>query len=258
MRTGWRGPYALLTDTTMYRLNLIWMGVALFAQSEAVVISPDFVVEGRIVKGVPYTAQAVTSAKQTLPTGSEIVTQMTALVARDAEGRTRREQTIRAIGPWAVAPNGEAATVIVIQDPVKGMTYTLNPRSHSGRARRMNAPPLSEDRRMLEETRRRESAERPQKVEDLGMRRIEGILAQGRKTTTTLPARSIGNTGPIEIVAETWYSPELQVVIQGTRRDPRVGDITYRLVNIKRDDPPPSLFEPADYRIEGDGEKRKE
>src|SRR5580704_267683 len=101
-----------------------------FAQGafEATVISPDFVVEGRVVKGVPYSAQAVTSVKQTLPTGSEIVTQMTALVARDAEGRTRREQTIRAIGPWAVlppiSPRGseeawrETPTVILIQDPV--------------------------------------------------------------------------------------------------------------------------------------------
>src|ERR1700682_3779101 len=77
-----------------------------FAQSgnEAIVISPDFLVEGRVVKGVPYSAQAVTAVIQTLPTGSEISTQMSALVARDAEARTRREQTIRAIGPWAVLP----------------------------------------------------------------------------------------------------------------------------------------------------------
>jgi hypothetical protein len=41
----------------------------------------------------------------------------------------------------------------------------------------------------------------------------------------------------------------------GKRSDPRVGEITYRLIGIKRADPPASLFEiPADYRV--DGERR--
>ena len=241
------------------------MAAACFAQSEAVVISPDFVVEGRVVKGVPYSAQAVTSAKQTLATGTEIATQMTALVARDAEGRTRREQTIRSIGPWAVAPNGEASTVILIQDPVKHVNYTLNPRTHSGRATPQGTAVSLENGRAREEAQRnrdqerRRFAERSQTVEDLGSRMIEGIPVQGRRVTTTLPEHSIGNSAPINIVAETWYSPELQVVVMGTRNDPRVGLITYRLVNIKRGDPPASLFEvPADYRMEGEGERRKE
>src|SRR5260221_13207970 len=84
----------------------IALAIGALAQSanEAIVISSDFVVEGRVVRGVPYSAQAVPSVKQTLATGSEISTQMAALVARDAEGRTRREQRIRAIGPWAVLP----------------------------------------------------------------------------------------------------------------------------------------------------------
>src|SRR6516225_7437762 len=110
--------------------------------NEAVVISPSFLVEGRVVKGVPYSASAVTSVKQMLPTGSEISTQVTALVARDTEGRTRREQTITQIGPWAVAtaerwsavePRRESPTVILIQDPVKQVNYTLDPRTHLAR-----------------------------------------------------------------------------------------------------------------------------
>src|SRR5690242_1063001 len=86
---------------------------------EAVVVSPGgWVVEGRVVKGIPYSAHAVTSSKQTLATGSEINTSFTALVARDSEGRTRREQTLLAIGALTVERTA-SPTAIVIQDPVK-------------------------------------------------------------------------------------------------------------------------------------------
>src|SRR5439155_11277373 len=107
-----------------------------------------FVVEGRVVKGVPYSAQAVTSVKQTLPTGSEISTQVTALVARDTEGRTRREQNISAIGPWALGR--ESPTVIVISDPVKMVNYTLDPRTHLARMTRQRTGAEAEDARAAE------------------------------------------------------------------------------------------------------------
>lgn len=246
-----------------------------FAQEpgEAVVISPDFVVDGRVVRGVPYSARAVTSVKQTLPTGSEISTQMTALVARDAEGRTRREQTIRAIGPWALLPpiGGRAAeeaarrgqtapTVILIQDPVKQISFTLDPRTHLARITRREPRSETTSARKDAEARTRppfgeRPSEHPENTESLGDRTIEGVFARGKRTVTTLLAGAIGNSAPLEIVVETWYSPDLQVVVLGKRSDPRVGEITYRLISIKRADPPASLFEiPADYRV--DGERR--
>jgi hypothetical protein len=240
--------------------------VAGFAQweNEAVVISPGFVVEGQTVKGAPYSAQAVTSVKQTLATGSEISTQITALVARDAEGRTRREQTLRAIGPWSLGPlepgARESPTVILIQDPVKQVNITLDPRTHIAR---MNRQRRTSD---LEEARRRENARREEvfrreprqeRSESLGKQTIEGLLAEGRRTTTTFPPGSVGNTAAIEIVVVTWVCTDLHVVVLGKRSDPRVGDMTYRLTSIKRGDPPASLFEiPAEYRVETEGERR--
>jgi hypothetical protein len=247
--------------------------VAAQTADEAVVISSDFVVEGRVVKGVPYSANAITSVNQTLPTGSQIKTEMTALVARDAEGRTRREQTIRAIGPWAVLSPGErepgtGTTVIVIQDPIKQFNYILDPRTHIARVQR--AEFLAVARNREQELRNRELAgrneEHPERAEPLGWKRIENVLTQGKRTVTILAAGRVGNNAPIEIAVETWYAPELQVVVLGRRNDPRVGDIIYRLVNIKRVDPPASLFEvPSEYRLDGpprerpsnEGEKRK-
>src|SRR5437870_8812925 len=49
---------------------------------------------GKVVKGAPYSAQAVTESLQTLADGNRIVHKNTAQVYRDSEGRTRRDQTV--------------------------------------------------------------------------------------------------------------------------------------------------------------------
>src|SRR3979409_2020355 len=55
----------------------------------------------RLVKGAPYSAQAVTEMTQILSDGNRIVNTSSAAVYRDGEGRTRREQTLKAIGNFA-------------------------------------------------------------------------------------------------------------------------------------------------------------
>src|SRR5690349_8624041 len=83
---------------------------------------------GKLVKGAPYSAQAVTESVQTLSDGNRIVRKNTAQLFRDAEGRTRREQTVGYIGPYA--PTGEETTqTVFINDPVTGYSYILDPSS---------------------------------------------------------------------------------------------------------------------------------
>jgi hypothetical protein len=89
------------------------------------------------------------------------------------------------------------------------------------------------------------------RTEQLEPREIEGVRAEGTRTTLTIEANTIGNQLPIAIVSERWYSPELQVVVLTRRSDPRFGETVYRLINIARGEPSPDLFEvPSDYRIE--------
>ena len=86
--------------------------------------------------------------------------------------------------------------------------------------------------------------------EDLGKQTIEGVEAEGTRTTITIPAGEIGNDRAIEIVSERWYSPELQQVVMTRHRDPRTGETTYKLTNINRAEPSKALFEvPAGYTI---------
>ena len=89
------------------------------------------------------------------------------------------------------------------------------------------------------------------KTEELGTRTIEGVEAQGTRTTVTIPAGEIGNERPIEIVSERWYSNELQTVVMSRHADPRFGETTYRLANVSRAEPDKALFEvPSDYTVE--------
>jgi TonB family protein len=90
------------------------------------------------------------------------------------------------------------------------------------------------------------------KSESLGKQLIEGVQAEGTRTTVTLTAGEIGNELPIAIINERWYSPELQTTIMSRQMDPRFGETVYRMTNIDRGEPDKSLFEvPADYTVSG-------
>jgi hypothetical protein len=79
----------------------------------------------RLVKGAPYSAQAVTETTQMLGDGNRIINTNSATVYRDSEGRTRREQTLRSIGPFS--PSSEPMKTILISDPSAGVGYMLDP-----------------------------------------------------------------------------------------------------------------------------------
>jgi hypothetical protein len=238
---------------------------------------------GKPVKGAPYSAEAVTETTQTLPDGNRIRRKTSARMYRDGEGRTRRDASLATIG---LAPEADIPQLVFINDPVSGSNYVLNMKERTAQKSKIGPP----DRRLLElrakmeqqphvverrvEVRRGEGDAAPagvgmrtfeyragriepheMKVDSLGRQMIEGVEADGVRTTFTIPAGKIGNERPIEIVSERWTSPELQTLIMSRHSDPRSGETTYRLINISRSEPPHSLFEvPADFKISEGGD----
>ena len=81
-------------------------------------------IAGPVVKGKPYSARSITESTQVLADGNRIVQRNESTIHRDSEGRTRREQTLGGVGPWAT---GEPATIIDIHDPVANKTFMLDP-----------------------------------------------------------------------------------------------------------------------------------
>jgi len=84
---------------------------------------------GKVVKGAPYSAEAVTETIQTLGDGNRIVNRITSMIYRDSEGRTRREQSLKGLG--ILGAGEEPFKTIFINDPVAGVTFALDSRSHT-------------------------------------------------------------------------------------------------------------------------------
>jgi hypothetical protein len=388
---------------------------------------------GKVVKGAPYSATAITEQVQTLGDGNQIIRKNEAKLYRDSEGRTRREQKLETIGKWTAA--GEAPQLITISDPVAGYSYNLDPRTRTARKgaqiksfdyrqkieevnekrvreteergkrneerikrdqeqvrerlehlkeqhkerekrdaervkerteqlkerqvrmkeeakereaqmkerakereerekewtkereaqekehlkereerlkertkeheKRLTEMKKEREERVKELTKEREKREKEhierskriekqheeiekltkekifapgfalkpkesmvrkdisnsdgkKKIDALGKQVIEGVEVEGTRSTRTISAGEIGNTLPIEIVDENWYSQELQLQVMTKHSDPRNGVTTYRLTQIRRGEPDRSLFEvPADYTFRGEPMPRK-
>jgi hypothetical protein len=76
------------------------------------------------ITGAPYTADIVTDVVQTLADGNRIEHHNTSSVARDGQGRVRRDQQLAAIGP--ILPQVEGR-IVTIMNPVEGVHYSLDP-----------------------------------------------------------------------------------------------------------------------------------
>jgi hypothetical protein len=93
-------------------------------------------------------------------------------------------------------------------------------------------------------------------TENLGSQTMEGVQVTGVRTTQTIAAGKIGNDRPITIVTEVWTSPELKTIVLSKRNDPRIGEQTFKLTNIQRGEPDPSLFTlPSDFKLTEGGAK---
>jgi hypothetical protein len=217
--------------------------------------------DGRVVKGAPYSGQAVTETTQVLADGNRIGRKNVSAVARDSEGRTRREENLSSIGP--LSTDGQAHSMVFINDPVAQVNYVLDPSGRTANkmpAARFRRPAPEQNSAQMDAARmhklqaEKEAKQKEQansKTESLGTQIIGGVQATGTRRTRTIPAGQIGNDRPIVIVSETWYSPELQEVVMSKRSDPRSGETTYTLNNIQRAEPDPSLFAvPTDYTVQ--------
>jgi hypothetical protein len=240
-----------------------------------VIHSAGFEASGPI-SGAPYSATITNESVQTLADGNRLVQTSTGTTARDSQGRTRQDTFLPAIGNLSAA---NAPHLSFIHDPVAQTSYTLNLTEKT--AQKMPAPPLAGATSGAMVTMRMVEGGGPlpplddlpttiagagpgpflekhlilnepdqSNTEDLGSQTMEGVVANGVRTTHTIPAGEIGNDRPITIVTEVWTSPDLKTVVYSKRSDPRMGEQTFRLTNIVRTEPNPSLFTvPADFKI---------
>lgn len=241
----------------------------------------EMMVGMKAVKGAPYSAETRSETVQLLPGGNRIVRSNNTRMYRDSEGRTRQEYLFRSTG------NAGTMDLISINDPVTGISYSLHPTSKSAEKitysgdgavwtdtagntnhmksantnvfiRRRPGPEgtfvasqhttMAHD--MLIRVPEAEQFKQAYTTESLGVRVMEGLQVEGKRTTTTLPAGAIGNEQPIVTVSESWYSPDLQATIYSKRDDPITGTTIYQVTKLVRGEPDATLFQlPSDYTV---------
>jgi hypothetical protein len=257
-----------------HEVEKIKKNVALmFAAKESEILDIAPILPRPGVRNAPFTADAVTEFTQVLGDGNRIERLFTTSIARDSRGRTRREQEVAMLGALA-SLQAQQPRLVVISDPATGSDYTLDERTKTARQQRSvfqikaraadsvavagTLEPLAAYRAEARKVLRVSDAGSKVTTEQLGSRQIEGVTADGTRTTMTFAAGAMGNLNPIDVVTERWFSNELQMEVLISRRDPRSGDTVYRLTNIVRNEPPADLFVvPPDYTIQQPALARK-
>jgi len=223
-------------------------------------------VPSNMVTGQPYSAQQETQTVQTLEDGTHITNSVAKVkLYRDSQGRTRTERTAQQ--PPGILSASTPPVFIEVSDPVAGYRYSFD--STSQKVYRSPSAPLRIPQQVPVPAQipaggaiaravilsapvgGANPAMRPEVVtEQLAAQPIEGVLADGTRTTTTYPGGFFGNDRPVTTINENWTSRELGMPVLTKTSDPRSGVTTMRLFNISRAEPDASLFQPpAGYEI---------
>jgi hypothetical protein len=206
------------------------------AQVETVVNGSFGVSVSAKIKGYPFSADVVRNEEFHLPNGKVMKFEIHGKMYRDSQGRTRTDRQWLVNGRMRVEPS-------MIVDPVQQTVITIEHNSKTVMIRHgadsYNMPETTEktiEKPALEETLVPGS-------ERLGTMVLEGFTAVGTRYTRS--------EQPLDR-DESWVSDDLPgTVLMMKSEGPQAGTvITTRLVNIKKAEPDPHVFQPpADYAV---------
>jgi hypothetical protein len=196
------------------------------------------------VAGKPFSGVDSIDWTRTLEDGTVVTTHLEAKLARDSQGRIYRERV-----SFVPGNSDEHSRVreIIISDPTTHTRLICGAATHHCAVTRYFAPtsftpqapgPFDNGKRVLAR-------------EALGSDSIDNLNVTGTRETITIAPGVVGNNLPLVTTREFWYSPELEVNLAVTRKDPRVGTQTIHVVDLSRAEPDPAMFQaPANYVVE--------
>jgi hypothetical protein len=210
--------------------------------------------------GFPYTDTIRTTREQKLEGGNAIHGSTVTHQARDSSGKRMTESL-----SGCVRGEGGKAEAILRFDVVDPATKTsfgwtvgagwpkVVQVSHL--PERVRKPPTAEESAEIAERRRvmlmHEPPQSETRMENLGSKTINGVVAEGIRTVRTIPAGEEGNDLPIEVLNESWTSKEIGLTLLRIMDDPRYGRIVTEIEELNRTEPDPALFTPpSDYKLE--------
>ena len=226
-------------------------GQAVVERPPTVISGTQFRLQGfeMYVRGEPFILVERSTHVRMGPDGTEKTSESEERVFRDEDGRFRMDAGSVKDGEFQVRR-------VVIFDPVALTSVAYLPQGKTARLTHVQprTVPTAEDKAKLAEQAARSAAWRKEHPgsggeEALGWEMIAGEQAEGKRVTTMFPVRDGGTV--MQIVTETWTSPDLRIPLLTKTEDTRSGKTTRTVTEIRRREPDPKLFElPAGYTVE--------
>jgi hypothetical protein len=215
------------------------LAVGAFAQNGSRTFNPP-VSRPPAVSGKPYFGESALDNLHYLSDGTRLTQRSSAKrVYRDGQGRVRTEESL-SFGPLTAT----APLLVEIEDVVAGVQYLLDVQAHV--AHRFAYPPA----RTPSSTPPAGGPKFQAVTENLGTQTIDGIVAEGTRTTLSYPAGTWGFESPIATVSESWRSKEFGLIVQSKNTNPMSGDLMFKLSNVRFGEQDVSLFQvPAGYTV---------
>ena len=233
-------------------------GTASTAQSSGLcgVVAVGAAVFGTVPKtNAPYSATVVTTHDQKLADGNVIHGSATTQQARDSEGGTRSETSAGCI----YGEDGQLHPVVrvSIYDPITrtSLSWSTNDGGPKivrvfHRTERVAAAPSTTAAQQVQ-PRVRPPAPPRARNENLGIKTIAGVMAEGSRTVRTIPAGQEGNEQPMEVLDEMWVAKDIGLAMLKISDDPRSGRTTTEVTELNQGEPDAALFAaPAGYTME--------
>jgi len=194
------------------------------------------------VPNLPYTAQLVGTGFETLADGTRVAYEDRLVRMRDSQGRTRIE--VCASHDLNRGHDGCQPDVVNLYVPLRREFIQLFPGRKAASVGTWGPGPVPTHWQTPGKT----------TTESLGGRLINGIYAEGTRTTRLIPSDS-GHGPDIAYVFEDWVSPDLKLTVlhkdTSTNTHPSNNETTTEVRELRRTEPDASLFEiPVDYKIE--------
>jgi hypothetical protein len=209
---------------------------------------------GQVTTGAPFSATRTITHTQTLTDGTTITHTEVIKEARDSQGRIFTQTLPSATGGSSGGP-GPRHNMVRIFDPVSRTAITYSPESKQANVLHLPEAGQFHGQRgpegaMAEGLMRGHGNLPAPTTESLGSKTINGITADGTRTTRVIPAGAQGNDKPITITHESWVSSDLKIEVMRVDTDPRNGTTTMELTGISRDEPAAALFQaPAGFTV---------
>ncbi|MGB2636554.1 MAG: hypothetical protein WAM58_21670 [Candidatus Acidiferrum sp.] len=188
------------------------------------------------VPNVPFTAKVVVTWNQPLVGGGIASRKYYTMVARDSQGRVRRETRV-----FVNANSGEDPPLrsFTIFDPVSG-TRTICTKASMTCA----TSPFDVHAMLTENTGDNGNGKR----ENLGQQTMQGLPVTGtRETVSNASGTRVGLRR-----TDVWYSSDLHMALSVIRSDQQLGEVTLNVTNLVRGEPEAMWMEiPAGYRVMG-------